>query len=218
MVLSQCQRILYLHENGWGKTALITNDQQMNHVVDASTSAEMWENLQSIHETVGLAGIMAAKCHLLNTQAEDDTNIVKHINNLQEQHNTLANMGEHISDQEFKSIITMSLPESWDAFTTSYQGSNTKRPQGFQQSQAQVSSQELSSILIQEYYHHHHNDHMTSSNTTYYAKSDGPLKKKKKNDPSSSTTPKIVCKICGHTNHITNKCHFKGKPKCSKCG
>ena len=54
----------------------------MNHVVEATTSAEMWENLQSIHETVGLAGITAAKRRLLNTRAEDDTNIIEHINNL----------------------------------------------------------------------------------------------------------------------------------------
>jgi hypothetical protein len=50
--------------------ALITNnidDHQMNHVVEATTSAEMWENLQSIHENVGLAGITAAKRRLLNT-------------------------------------------------------------------------------------------------------------------------------------------------------
>jgi hypothetical protein len=135
--------------------ALITNninDQQMNHVVEATTSAEMWENLQSIHETVGLAGITAAKRRLLNTRAEDDTNIVEHINNLREQHNTLVNMGERMSDQEFKSTTIMSLPESWDAFTTSYQGSNAKRPRGLQQPQAQISSQELSSVLIQEYY------------------------------------------------------------------
>ncbi|KAF8224084.1 hypothetical protein L208DRAFT_1313462 [Tricholoma matsutake] len=65
--------------------ALITNnidDQQMNHVIDATTSAEMWENLKSIHETVGLPVIMAAKHRLLNTRAEDDTNIVNHINHL----------------------------------------------------------------------------------------------------------------------------------------
>jgi gag-polypeptide of LTR copia-type len=64
---------------------LITNnidDQQMHHVIEATTSTEMWENLQSIHETVVLASITAAKCHLLNTQAEDNTNIVNHINNL----------------------------------------------------------------------------------------------------------------------------------------
>jgi gag-polypeptide of LTR copia-type len=109
--------------------ALITNninDQQMNHVVEATTSAEMWENLQSIHKTVGLASITAAKHRLLNTRAEDDTNIVEHINNLQEQHNALVNMGKRMSDQEFKSTMIMSLPESWDAFTTSYQGSNAK--------------------------------------------------------------------------------------------
>jgi hypothetical protein len=48
--------------------ALITNnidDQQMNHVVEAETSAEMWENLQAIHETVGSLGITTAKRRLL---------------------------------------------------------------------------------------------------------------------------------------------------------
>src|SRR5271156_4169704 len=105
----------------------IAQAQQMNHVIEATTSAEMWENLQSIHETVGLAGITAAKRRLLNTCADDDTNIVEHINNLRQQHNALVNMGERITDQEFKSILIMSLPETWDAFTTSYQGSNAKR-------------------------------------------------------------------------------------------
>ncbi|KAF8220978.1 hypothetical protein L208DRAFT_1218152, partial [Tricholoma matsutake] len=75
---------------------------------------EIWEKLKSIHETVGLAVIMATKHHLLNTGAEDNTNIVDYINHLREQHNALTNMGECISDQEFKSIIIMLLPESWD--------------------------------------------------------------------------------------------------------
>jgi gag-polypeptide of LTR copia-type len=94
--------------------ALITNnidDHQMNHVVEATTSAEMWENLHAIHETVGSAGITAAKCCLLNTRAEDNTNIIDHINNLREQQNALANMGKRISDQEFKSIMIMHIPD-----------------------------------------------------------------------------------------------------------
>jgi gag-polypeptide of LTR copia-type len=110
--------------------ALITNNidnHQINHVVKATTSAEMWENLSSIHETVGSTGITASKCRLFNTCVEDDTNIIDHINNLHEQQNALTNMGERMSDQEFKSIMIMSLPESWDAFTASYQGTNTKR-------------------------------------------------------------------------------------------
>ena len=64
------------------------------------TSKLLWENLQSIHETVGLAGIMAAKRRLLNTREDDNTNIIDHINNLREQHNALINMGERITDQE----------------------------------------------------------------------------------------------------------------------
>ena len=65
--------------------ALITNnidDQQMNHVVEAESSAEMWENLQAIHETVGSLGITTAKRRLLTTRAQNDTNIIDHINNL----------------------------------------------------------------------------------------------------------------------------------------
>ena len=123
-------------------------------------------------------------------------------------------MGERMSDQEFKSTMIMSLPESWDAFTTSYQGSNTKQPQ------AQISSQELSSVLIQEYYCHRRDDPITP-NVTYYTHNMGPPKKKK-NTNSSSTNPsstfKFKCKICGHTNHAMKNCHYKGKPKCSKCG
>lgn len=198
--------------------ALITNnidDHQMNHVIEATTSAEMWENLQSIHETVGLAGITAAKRCLLNTGADDDTNIVDHINNLREQHNALVNMGERMLDQEFKSTMIMSLPESWDAFMTSYQGSNAKRTRGLQQPQAQISSQELLSILIQEYYCRRRDDPITS-NVTYFTHNSGPPKKKKK--LNSSSTPKMKCNICGHTNHATKDCCFKGKPKCGKCG
>ena len=74
----------WLGKDGIAQVLISNNidDQQINHVIDANTSAEMWEHLESIHETVGLAGITAAKRHLLNTWAEDDTNIIDHINNL----------------------------------------------------------------------------------------------------------------------------------------
>ena len=128
-------------------------------------------------------------------------------------------MGEHMSDQEFKSTMIMLLPESWDVFMTSYQGSNAKQPRGLQQPQAQISSQELSSILIQEYYRHHRDDPITS-NVTYYTHNMGPPKKKKNTNSSSTnslSTPKFKYKICACTNHATKDCHFKGKPKCGKC-
>src|SRR6202522_37743 len=126
-------------------------------------------------------------------------------------------MGECISDQEFKSILIMSLPDSWEAFSSSYQGSHVKRLQGLQQPQAQMSSQELSSGLIQEYYRRCKDDQSINTNTSYSAQYGGPPKKKRKFIPSSST-PKLNCKICGRQNHQTNDCRFKGKPKCSKCG
>ena len=97
----------------------------------------------------------------------------------------LSNMGERISDQEFKSILIMSLPDSWEAFTSSYQGSNVKQLRGLQQPQAQMSSQELSSVLIQEYYRRRKDDQSINSNTSYSAQYGGPPKKKRRFIPSS---------------------------------
>jgi gag-polypeptide of LTR copia-type len=117
--------------------------------------------------------------------------IVEHINKLREKQYALISMGERISDQEFKSILIMSLPDTWESFTSSYQGSNAKWLRDVQQpqAQAQMSSQELSSVLIQEYYRRRQDDQSNNSNVTYSAQQGAPPKKRKFD--SSSSTPII---------------------------
>jgi gag-polypeptide of LTR copia-type len=82
--------------------------------------------VKTFHPFMKLSDQQVSLHHLFNTHVEDDTNIIDHINNLHEQQNALTNMGKHMSDQEFKSITIMLLPKSWDMFTASYQGTNTK--------------------------------------------------------------------------------------------
>lgn len=82
-----------------------------------------------------------------------------------------------------------------------------------------VTSQELTSVLIDEY--HCHLD-SRSHNQTFYAQSAGHTKKRRvlieEVTPPAEESAKEKCKICGKDNHPTSKSRFKGKPKCSKCG
>src|SRR5258705_7236848 len=80
-------------------------------------------------------------------RAADDANIPEHIAEMRKQYNKLIQKGCKISDEEFKSVLVMSLPASWDYFVASFQGSATKdgKPGGGN------TSQDLISILQDEY-------------------------------------------------------------------
>jgi len=52
-------------------------------------------------------------------------------------------MGSKVNDEDFKSILVSSLPITWDAFTASYLGSQTRN--------AVMTSQELVTIIRDEY-------------------------------------------------------------------
>ena len=51
-------------------------------------------------------------------------------------------------EKEFKSVLVMSLPNSWDHFIASYQGTHI-RPE--KEGERGITSQELTSVLIDEY-------------------------------------------------------------------
>ncbi|KAF8224311.1 hypothetical protein L208DRAFT_1312225, partial [Tricholoma matsutake] len=65
---------------------------------------------------------MAAKCTFYGMQASDDVNILEHVAEMCCQQNRLNQMGCQITDKEFKSVLVMSLPQLWDHFITSYEG------------------------------------------------------------------------------------------------
>jgi hypothetical protein len=120
--------------------------------------------------------------------------------NLRRQQNRLRQMGETVPDEEFKSVLIMSLPESWNPFTSSYQGTT------IQKGERGITSQELTSLLIDEY-HRHHNNNDEERDLAQHAQ---PNKKRKVMAPKTTTRK---CNICGRTNHASDQCRFKGKPK-----
>jgi len=56
----------------------------------------------------------------------DTMNIPIHITDMCQQQNKLHQMGCQISDEEFKSVLVMSLPPLWDHFIASYQGTHVR--------------------------------------------------------------------------------------------
>jgi hypothetical protein len=49
----------------------------------------------------------------------------EHIAELRRMQTRLMEKGYKVDDEEFKSVLVMSLPNSWENFTTSYQGTRS---------------------------------------------------------------------------------------------
>jgi gag-polypeptide of LTR copia-type len=130
-----------------------TSDEQMVHINQDSIqmAAQMWQSLRAVHELHGQSGITAAKHTFYGTRASDDVNIPDHIAKMHRQQNKLHQMGCMIDDEEFKTVLIMSLPQSWDHFISSYQGTHLKPDKGGDRG---ITSQELTSVLIGEYQCH----------------------------------------------------------------
>jgi len=206
------------HYKAWKRKDLVAqalikinvSDGQIIHVTKAADSATMWRNLCAIHEVHGYSSITAAKRTFYNTHAEEGANIPEHINELRKQQNKLHSMGCEISDEEFKLVLIMSLPPSWDSYMAAYFGALPKNKKG---SDVGISSAELTSLLIDEY---RRRPKQTGQEFMYKTQYTRPNKKRKISP--NNTASKKKCEICGRTNHTTAQCRFKGKPKCGKCG
>lgn len=72
----------------------------------------------------------------------------EHIAELRRMQTRLMEKGYKVDDEEFKSVLVMSLPNSWENFTTSYQGTNIKLDKD---GNPGITSQELISIILDEY-------------------------------------------------------------------
>ena len=166
-------------------------DEQIIHVSDCSTAAEMWNALHVTHEPRGQQSILSLQRSLYGTQAKEGVSIAAHLNEMKATRDRLSLLGYRIDDNDFKSIIVASLPPSWESFTSLYLGYQG-RTLGNQNAQVMTSA-ELSSLLVEE----------------------GKRKKEKEDTGeyayntqvgNSSQKGKRPCAICGRTNHKTADC------------
>ena len=107
---------------------LITNaisKDQMVHVSRLNTACDIWRSLEAIHETQDYQVAIAIQHGLFRQCTTDDDDIVDHLTQLKKQWeclNVLDNEDFCITDIQFKTIIALSLPPSWDTFTEPYVG------------------------------------------------------------------------------------------------
>jgi gag-polypeptide of LTR copia-type len=120
---------------------LAIGDADMIHISGAETAREMWDQLTAVKDK-GKLGILATRRALYRMTAGEDFNMIEHVSKLRKLREELHLMENKLTDDDFVMILILSLPESWDTYTSAYLDSNSNKPT--------VSSHELIAILLEE--------------------------------------------------------------------
>ena len=116
----------------------LKNDNYMKHLLASNISTTMmmnlgqpgtsfkcWKQLLALYENKTHDTIIAYTHNLHQLRAVDGDNILKHLVQLRQYYlriNLTADPNFHISNAQFKVIMSSSLPQSWDTFTEDYLG------------------------------------------------------------------------------------------------
>lgn len=118
---------------------LSVHDTQAIHLLGASTARQLWEQLKAAKEPRGQADLYAWRRKLYSTSAKETTDIPTHLNTMRQILETLRLIGDDISDGNYKILLLLSLPPSWEQFHIIYtQPANN------------TTSYELHAILLEE--------------------------------------------------------------------
>ena len=97
----------------------------MNHVGSKMSAEAMYSALSMTHESRAHLTVTHIQCLLYETKVTVNSDILKHLDTLKSHCNHInqfPNQEFHISDTRFKSIISASLPSSWQHFVEPYNG------------------------------------------------------------------------------------------------
>ncbi|KAG6847200.1 hypothetical protein C0991_002253 [Blastosporella zonata] len=78
------------------------------------TTAEAWASLESRYKTSNDLARVYVQHELRALRMNEDDNFSAHLANLHVKHQQANAVGANISDTDFREIIIMSLPASWD--------------------------------------------------------------------------------------------------------
>jgi hypothetical protein len=111
----------------WAQQVIIQNvtSSQMNHVGSKPTAASMYSALEDTHENKAHLTANHLQTLLYETKAGENDDILKHLDVLKsfrDRINKFPNTEFHVYDTRFKSIISASLPDSWQTFVEPYNG------------------------------------------------------------------------------------------------
>jgi hypothetical protein len=91
---------------------------QLNHVNQEQTAAQIWHALVTLHQVTGMRTALTYMRTLFTMRAKDDDDIPQYINNMKtviEQINTMDTVFK-IDDMMHTAALAQSLPASWDHF------------------------------------------------------------------------------------------------------
>ena len=124
------------------RIVLSLSDAEMVHIYGADTASQMWEQLTMVKEPHSPSGILNSRRALYRATAKAGFDMTKHIANLRRLREEVQIRGGTVDDEEFFRILIISLPVSWDAFTSPFLNSSNH----FSTS----SPQKMAGILIKE--------------------------------------------------------------------
>jgi gag-polypeptide of LTR copia-type len=177
---------------------------QMVHISQCRTAHECWTSLEAIHDAKSHQTTIGIIRNLYRASAEDGDNIAKQLNKLSrywERINLIADDDFKVLDNQFKVLISSSLPAEWDTFTEAYVGRRKDIPET--DPKKLMSSQQFIGIIKEEAIRRNtcraessHNVILASNPTTGKAK---------------------YCVICKRNNHNTTEYRNSDKKPCEIC-
>ena len=188
---------------------LISNNvttTQMAHISQSRTSCESWSNLEAVHDAKSHQTTIGITRNLYRTSAEEGDNISEHLNKLKrywERINLMADDDFKVSDNQFKVLISSSLPSTWDTFMEAYVGRRRDVPET--DPKKLMSSQQFIGIIKEEAIRR--DTRRTESSQTHQCVSSS----------EQGTSKSKYCVICKRNNHNTSECRNKDKKPCDIC-
>lgn len=99
-------------------------DSQIPYIQDATTTREAWISLKEVHQGIGMNRRMVLMQRLWGLKMREVDDMAEHLNQFRELANQLrglSNDGKGMENSELTTILTLSLPESYEPLVMALQ-------------------------------------------------------------------------------------------------
>ncbi|TPX57652.1 hypothetical protein PhCBS80983_g03710 [Powellomyces hirtus] len=107
-------------EKAMAALVLSLGDEQLMHVQNAATAAEVWRKLKVVvHERKGIANKLYLRCKFLTVVMKDGDGMLEHINKVKMMAQKLEAIGAQVDNEDIITTLLYSLPESFESLNVS---------------------------------------------------------------------------------------------------
>ncbi|KAG6838900.1 hypothetical protein C0991_007454, partial [Blastosporella zonata] len=147
------ERKNWFFNDGIAKSFITNNvlESQKIHILSEETSAAKFTALENLYEVKDSQSAIQIQRRLFSLRAQEGEDIANHLVTLKKTWEQLNRVGDedfHLTDRQFKTIIALSLPPSWDIITDPYLG--RLKPNEVD-SKKTMGSQEFIGVLTEKY-------------------------------------------------------------------